>query len=66
MHKMIASEKIVTNRYDVVKSTSCCEKQYYESQRKDYRSVILVYPGVEGMHEALLLTALAASSAKLT
>jgi len=63
---MITSEKIVTDGYDIVKSASCSEKQHHKSQREDYRSVILVYPDVEGMHEAILLTAFAVSSAKLT
>jgi len=65
MHKMIASEEIVTNRYDVVKSTSCREKKHHKSQREDYRSVILVYPGIKGMHELLLLAAITASFAQL-
>jgi hypothetical protein len=63
---MIASKKIVTDGYDIVNSASCCEKQHHKGQREDYPSVILVYPGIEGMHESLFLTAIAASSVQLT
>jgi hypothetical protein len=63
---MITSEEIVADGYDIVNSASCREKQHHKGQREDYRSVILVYPGIEGIHESLLLTAIAASSAQLT
>ena len=66
MHKMITSEDIVTDGYGTVKSASYSEKQHHKSQREDYRSVVLVHPGIEDMHDYLLLTAITASFTQLT
>jgi len=47
---MIASEQVMTDRYDVVERTGCSKEYDDERKREDNPTVMLFHPKIESGH----------------